>query len=264
MKKEDIKQEIRRMCLEKNAVILAHYYTEGEVQDIADFVIANGLNEDVAAVPESSLYLLDKKMIGKLQRQNDNGVIQAKHIGTATVVASLFNNLHDNCNIIVKEAPSSLKFNKKRLNMGIGEEFDLKAIIPDNSASHITMHSSNPRVADVDENGRIKAVGLGTAEIIAQTFNGLSAKCTVTVKEAPTDITLNTSDLTIKAGETFKLSAKLPKGTASNELIFRSSDPSVCKIDKSTGVITAKSPGVSRVSVTTYNGESESIEVDVV
>ena len=195
---------------------------------------------------------------------NDNGVIQAKHIGTATVVASLFNNLHDNCNIIVKEAPSSLKFNKKRLNMGIGEEFDLKAIIPDNSASHITMHSSNPRVADVDENGRIKTVGLGTAEIIAQTFNGLSAKCTVTVKEAPTDITLNTSDLTIKAGETFKLSAKLPKGTASNELIFRSSDPSVCKIDKSTGVITAKSPGVSRVSVTTYNGESESIEVDVV
>ena len=44
-------------------------------EDIADFVIANGLNEDVAAVPESSLYLLDKKMIGKLQRQNDNGVI---------------------------------------------------------------------------------------------------------------------------------------------------------------------------------------------
>ena len=44
-------------------------------EDIADFVIANGLNEDVAAIPESSLYLLDKKMIGKLQRQNDNGVI---------------------------------------------------------------------------------------------------------------------------------------------------------------------------------------------
>lgn len=34
----DIKAEIRRMCEEKNAVILAHYYTEGEIQDIADFV----------------------------------------------------------------------------------------------------------------------------------------------------------------------------------------------------------------------------------
>ena len=34
----DIKAEIRRMCKEKNAVIMAHYYTDGEIQDIADFV----------------------------------------------------------------------------------------------------------------------------------------------------------------------------------------------------------------------------------
>ena len=34
----DMKAEIRRMCKEKNAVIMAHYYTEGEIQDIADFV----------------------------------------------------------------------------------------------------------------------------------------------------------------------------------------------------------------------------------
>ena len=44
-------------------------------KDIGEFVISNGLNEDVAAVPETSLYLLDKKMIGKLQRRNDGGVI---------------------------------------------------------------------------------------------------------------------------------------------------------------------------------------------
>lgn len=34
----DLKAEIRRLCQEKNAVIMAHYYTEGVVQDIADFV----------------------------------------------------------------------------------------------------------------------------------------------------------------------------------------------------------------------------------
>lgn len=34
----DIKAEIRKMCKEKNALIMAHYYTEASVQDIADFI----------------------------------------------------------------------------------------------------------------------------------------------------------------------------------------------------------------------------------
>lgn len=34
----DLKEEIRRLKREKNAVILAHYYTVGEIQELADFV----------------------------------------------------------------------------------------------------------------------------------------------------------------------------------------------------------------------------------
>lgn len=34
----DLKKGIRRLCAEKNAIIMAHYYTEGVVQDVADFV----------------------------------------------------------------------------------------------------------------------------------------------------------------------------------------------------------------------------------
>ena len=34
----DLKAEIRKMCKEKDAIILAHYYTVGDVQDVADFV----------------------------------------------------------------------------------------------------------------------------------------------------------------------------------------------------------------------------------
>ena len=38
LKTEELKAEIRRMCQEKDAIILAHYYTIGDIQDIADFV----------------------------------------------------------------------------------------------------------------------------------------------------------------------------------------------------------------------------------
>ena len=34
----DLKNEIRKLCREKDAIILAHYYTTGDIQDIADFV----------------------------------------------------------------------------------------------------------------------------------------------------------------------------------------------------------------------------------
>ena len=36
--KEEIKNQIKKLKEEKNAVILAHYYVDGEVQEIADYV----------------------------------------------------------------------------------------------------------------------------------------------------------------------------------------------------------------------------------
>ena len=43
-------------------------------EQLGQFVIENDLHPDVAAIPEGSLYLLDKRRIGELQRQNDGGV----------------------------------------------------------------------------------------------------------------------------------------------------------------------------------------------
>ena len=34
----DLKAEIRKLCEQKNAIVLAHYYTRGEIQEVADFI----------------------------------------------------------------------------------------------------------------------------------------------------------------------------------------------------------------------------------
>ena len=47
-------------------------------EQLADFVIENEMQDDVASVPESARYLLDKAKIGKLQREMDGGVYGGK------------------------------------------------------------------------------------------------------------------------------------------------------------------------------------------
>lgn len=54
----DLKTEIRRLCQEKNAVIMAHYYTEADVQDIADFVGDSLALAQKAAATEADIILM--------------------------------------------------------------------------------------------------------------------------------------------------------------------------------------------------------------
>lgn len=46
----------------------------GNDEELGQFVIEENLNEDVASVPNNALYLLDRKQIGKLQREIDSGI----------------------------------------------------------------------------------------------------------------------------------------------------------------------------------------------
>ena len=44
----DVKAEIRRMCKEKNALIMAHYYIEGVIQELADFTsLPSGIGSSI-------------------------------------------------------------------------------------------------------------------------------------------------------------------------------------------------------------------------
>ena len=62
----------------------------GTDRQLGQFAIDNELNEDVNAIPETSLYLLDLERIGRLQRDVDGGVF----VGNCYVVAGAFEMPH--------------------------------------------------------------------------------------------------------------------------------------------------------------------------
>lgn len=60
----------------ENVMIASNIYND---EQLGQFVIENDLHPDVAAIPEDSLYLLDKRRIGELQRKNEGGVLIDGH-----------------------------------------------------------------------------------------------------------------------------------------------------------------------------------------
>ena len=63
---EEIKNEIKKLKKEKDAVILAHYYVDGEVQEIADYVGDSYYLAEIATkVPESTIIFCGVSFINK-------------------------------------------------------------------------------------------------------------------------------------------------------------------------------------------------------
>ena len=81
----------------------------------------------------------------------------------------------------VKKSPSTVKLNKTSEKLVVGKTDTLKATVTPSGSYNLTWTSSNKKVVTVDSNGKLKAVGKGTANVTVKTSNGKSAVCMVSV-----------------------------------------------------------------------------------
>ena len=126
----------------------------------------------------------------------------------------------------------------------------------------ITWTSNNTSVATV-VNGKIVAVGAGTAKITATQTDGLKAACDVTVTNPVTGLSLNKSSVTIAKGKTYTLKATVtPADAQSSAVTWKSSKTSVATVDKN-GKVTAKGVGSTVITVSTANGKTATCKVTV-
>ena len=64
-------------------------------------------------------------------------------------------------------------------------------------------------------------------------------------------------------GEPLQPEVVCDEGTASNALVFQSSDRDICRVNRKTGELTPKKPGVVTVTVRTYNRQYATCKVTV-
>ncbi|MBQ8963781.1 MAG: Ig-like domain-containing protein [Clostridia bacterium] len=114
---------------------------------------------------------------------SSQGVVIPKKPGTAVITVRTKNGKTAKFTVTVKAAPKKVTLNRSgTVELKKGKKLKLKATLPDNTASALTWTSSAPKVASVDQKGNVRALKKGTAVITVKTFNGKTAKVTVTVK----------------------------------------------------------------------------------
>ena len=210
--------------------------------------------------------------VAMVKKSNANkAVVTALSTGKTTIKVKTFNGKTDSLNITVKKAPNSVKINKSAVNIGLGDSIQISESTNSGSYSQkFTWSSSDETVAAVTKleknKAKVTAVGKGTAVVTITTYNGKTAECVVTVKKAPSKVTLSKESLTLGAKETFEISEKTDKDSWASNFKWSSSNSKVASVSRTSGgkaKITAKAVGSAVVSITTYNGKTANCKVVV-
>ena len=159
--------------------------------------------------------------------------------------------------------PKSVKFNKNGITLGVGESYTLITTIENGDISQVAFTTSDRKVATVDNNGKMTAVGIGVTTITAKTYNGLTAKCKVTVKKLANSIKLDKTSITLGIGEQYDFSSYVPSGTAAYFRSYYSDDPNIAFVQKAGGLMTAKKAGTTTVRCKMPNGTEATCNVTV-
>lgn len=159
--------------------------------------------------------------------------------------------------------PKSVKLNKNDITFGIGEKYTLVTTVENGDISQVAFTTSDRKVATVDNNGKITAVGTGTATITANTDNGLKAKCKVTVKKLADSIKLDKTSITLGVGEQYDFSSSIPNGTAAYFRSYYSDNTAIATVQKSGGLMTAKTAGTTTIRCKLSSGREATCKVTV-
>jgi len=116
----------------------------------------------------------------------DGGKITAVKAGKATVIATAHNGVKGECKVTVTQPAKEVQLtpNELTLTMG-GEPGTLTAkVLPADATDMTITWSVEPEGIVTVADGKVTAVKIGQAKVIATAHNGVKAECQVTVKEA--------------------------------------------------------------------------------
>ena len=200
-----------------------------------------------------------------------DGLVEGISAGKTTVIATAVSgeNVTASCTItVLPRKASSITLDRKTIELEIESTDTLKAtVLPQDAGDKsVTWESNNPKIAQVDQEGRVTALSVGTAIITATTNDGtdLTATCQVTViPKRVKSITINEGQVSIERTKTTQLTVTiLPEDAGDKSVTWSSDNDDIATVDDK-GLVTAVATGTTTITATTNDGSGLTAECQV-
>lgn len=196
---------------------------------------------------------------------DQNGIATLKGAGTTKIIVKPEWNtlLMVTCELTVIETAKSLSITPASFELEVKETKQLTAN-QGTGKSTITWTSLDTKIATVGkDDGKVTAVAAGQTYIVANTENGYVATSLVTVTQKATGVQLDTYNITVNVGESYKVTATAnPTTSTEKKFTWTSKDPSIATV-KDDGTVTGVSAGSTIVLIKTKGGEVTYLYVTV-
>ncbi len=246
-----VKQLVEKVTLDKYNVIL----TPGRKEKLTATLLPEGTSN------KSIVWTTTDPGVATVDAE---GNIIAVGVGSALITASAQDGSGQSasCTITVKQPIEKVLMDKYTLTLFVGRKENLTATVSPENASDksILWISTDEKVATVDANGKVTAVGVGTALITAcsQDGSGQSGSCTVTVVQPVEKIEMSQYALTMVPGQKETLTATvLPDNAGNKAIIWTTTDETVANVDAN-GNVTAVGVGTALITACSQDGSGQS------
>lgn len=163
---------------------------------------------------------------------------------------------------------TGIEIDKHDLSLFVGNEVTLKATLtPEDTTDKIewSVNDGSQNVISVDQNGRVKALEVGSA-VITISAGSVSTTCYVTVMPiVVTSISLNRQTIDAEIGAEYQLVASvLPADATNKDVEWATSDDKVATVNN-TGLVNILDKGLCIITATTTDGSnlSATCRIDV-
>lgn len=191
---------------------------------------------------------------------SSSGRITGSALGTTTVRVTTKDgsNITKEIKVTVLQQINTITLDKTSETLKVGQNATLVASInpikPSNTG--LVWSSDNDKVAKVNQNGVVTAVGRGNTTIWCKAADGFGAKvqCRVTVTQPVTAIRLNNANVSLLAGKNVSLAATVTPSNANNtKVTWASSNTKIANVSAS-GYVTAIGAGTTVITCKAQDG----------